>query len=107
LNNIENPDIPVWNEIAATVYTVVGGAAGFVDTDISASLTKGIAFFVVYPAGAQAVGVRSPGSLKATNFNAAIGVSIFAGVAKVVAGHVEFYRSAADNAYILLGYLNQ
>lgn len=97
-----------WHEIAwGTAYTIVGGAVGFVDTDISAEIsgTGAIVLVQCYTAANQDGGVREAGSSIDTKRAMNAGVNMTLGFARVVGGHIEFYRAAADNNYYLLGYL--
>ncbi len=105
-SNLFNPSVPKFNETVAGYFAVPGGALGWIDTDVSGTLTKGLAFFMVLGAAAQDAGVRKLGSAVDTKHTVANGIQSFAGVALVAGGHVELYRAAANNEYCIIGWLN-
>lgn len=97
---------PLWVNITTAEFGVAGGAVGWIDTDISATVPAGSwVVFLVYCAAPQAAGVRPTGSGADSTVVMAAGIPLFIGIAQADAtGHVELYRSAADNAYRVMGY---
>lgn len=91
---------------ADNIFTIVGGAAGWIDTDISASDVPAGAVAIharVIAAAAQDVGARYPGSVgNYTGIGG--GGATYLIFRQTTARHVEFYRSAANNVYYICGY---
>jgi hypothetical protein len=94
-----------WWQIQPQSYVVAGGAAGFVDTDVSGTTNSGLGVFVCFTAGAaQKAGARESGSASDTTIDIVTGINLFVGIAKINSGHVELYRAANNNNYLLMGY---
>lgn len=102
------PGVASFTSIAPVQFDVVAGAAGYVDTDISAAVPTGfkVALIRYYSAGATASGVRPIGSA----INTFTSYGAFATnhvMVNVAAGRAELYRNATDTAsYIVMGYLS-
>lgn len=94
-----------YREVVPANFTVVGGAAGFVDTDVSATCPGARwAWFRVFTAANQNAGCRRPFSAVDTKVPINAGVNSIVGFCQVVNGHCDLYRDAADNNYLLMGY---
>lgn len=89
--------------ITATLYNVAGGAAGYIDTDCSASVPNNAkAVFVrCVPSGDQYHGARKYGDTADPKVQYSLATYWLTAHA---AGHIDLYRSAAANAYTILGY---
>lgn len=99
---------PRFGEVADFTYTILGGALGWIDTDISNSgIPAGsVGAFLVAPTANQDAGVRAAGSSVDTKTAVANGVPSFLGFATVSGSiHVELYRAAANQVYHLRGWL--
>lgn len=95
-----------FNSIASATFTVTGGGAGYIDTNVSATTgtdTSKIWVCIVKSDASQSAGVRVHGDAndikKTINQNATWLTKVDA------AGHCDLYRNAADNAYTFVGYL--
>lgn len=96
----------VYTEDTRTQFTVVGGANGWIDTDVSAKTgtnTDRLWVVSIQVAAAQYAGARQHGS--------AIDTLQYASTTTLTLvrvdgnGHVDLYRSAADAYYTFEGYL--
>ena len=107
MENIYNPTDLTLREVVYNGFTVVGGAAGFIETDVSAVIPGNarLSWWNCYSAAVQKVGVRNTGSAIDTKHDANASVHNATGIARVIAGKVDLYRSAADNTYYCLGYI--
>lgn len=108
MRNLSNPKILKLTPIATALTTIVAGAAGYIDTDVSATTGTDISRLWLVscrpPAGALTThGVRAHGS--------AIDNKVFSTGTTFVSyvdsnGHMDFYRDAAiENRYSIIGYL--
>lgn len=108
MNNLFNPEVKNFIPITAAHHLIAGGAAGYIDTDISADVPAGIAKTVLLigaPTAAQNVGARGPGEVADPKTGTGAGVvTIIANVSATA--HVELYREAANNDYYIQGYWN-
>jgi len=109
MRNLDNPVNVVYHELPPTPFTVPAGAAGWIDTDVSAHTdTIERRIWLVYVAGiagATNKGVRKHGSAIDTHVNTALS-SFVAMVSVDATGHVDLYREpTGDNVYIFQGYL--
>ncbi len=92
---------------ATAAFTIVGGAAGYIDTDVSGTTGTDIQRLwlidcIVAGFATQDVGVRPHGS--ATDVKASQAISTW--ISQVDAtGHLDLYRGAADAVYFIKGYL--
>lgn len=106
MSNLNNPHIPVFVPIDTALFTVSGGAAGWVDTNVSATtgvLTNRIWLISVSCAAGQSAGARAHGSTKAPLSLLNLSATIMAHVDAT--GHMDLYRAGNDNNYRFLGYL--
>lgn len=90
---------------AANIFTIAGGGAGWIDTDITGSDVPRGAICIVFsanPSANQNLGARANGSAIDTKINNAY--TIFITTTQSAAGHVDFYRAAANNVYTVRGY---
>lgn len=88
-------------------YQIVGGAAGWIDTNASAALgvyPSRLYQIGVYSAAVQAVGARAHGDGNDVSFTSGGGGGVILAYTDS-AGHFDLYRSAADNWYYVIGYL--
>jgi hypothetical protein len=106
MNNVRNGWKYTPVEAAVCYFNVAGGGAGWVDTDVSAAMTYGLAVIMCQPSAAQPAGARASGTSVDPKKTLQIGVLTLAGIARVSAGHVDLYRDAADNGYHILGYFS-
>lgn len=107
-----NPRMPNYTETDATAakntFIVAGGAAGWVDTDISGSDVPAgnvLIVFQVYPLGDQAAGARTSNAIGG-NGNISSGKISTLVSGQTSARHVYLYRGAANNEYRILGYFS-
>ena len=86
-------------------FTVVGGAPGFIDTDMSAAIPAGARMVLLrcWASANQDCGARAPGSAVSTVFNNP-GLVFEVIIAECSGQHCELYRDAANNAYYCQGY---
>lgn len=108
MNNITVPQtdyIEVDVAAAANIFTIAGGGAGWIDTDISGSDVPAGAMAIIIscaPSANQNLGARPNGSAIDTKINNAY--TVFLITTQSVARHVDFYRAAANNVYVIRGY---
>ena len=106
-DNFNNPKVLSFTPLNAVAYTVVAGAAGWVDTDISASAginTKRIHYFhAVAAVAVHDMGARPHGSAALPVIT---GACYGAPMTKTdVNGHVDLLRDAANTTvYYHMGY---
>lgn len=98
---------PVFVAIAPALFAVAGGAAGFIDTDVSATTgtnTQRVWLVMCFTDNdtGQGKGARPHGSAVATNV-VCFTLTTFSTVDS--SGHMDLYRDAFNNNYYLLGYL--
>lgn len=109
MNNLYNPAhnyVEINADLAKNQFVKAGGAAGWLDTDVSGSDIPADAIAVQWKcegAASQNMGVRRNGS---PNVNACV---VNTATQYVSAGpdssfHLAFYREAAQNTYKALGY---
>ena len=90
-----------WVSIDTAVITIVGGAVGWINTDISGSIANGSRNVQIhsFPTAGQC-GVRENGSTKAPTAGSAHLRSISMNGQTTV----DLYRAATDNYYYVLAY---
>jgi len=101
--NLHNPNAVVVAAATSTTYTVVSGVAGFVNTDISATVgdNSGNAIFFADAAAASTFGCRAPSDIAASQVGTGGSITI---MGHYVLGHIELYRDVAqNNFYHLIG----
>lgn len=99
-----NPGIGVYVPIAPTDYALVAGAAGFVDTDISASIPLGARLVeaFTYPENTvELVGIRDVGYAIDTRVNMDAWRFYFCR-SRQTAGHIEIARNATNTIHCLI-----
>ena len=107
MNNLKRANKPKFIQITPAIFTILGGAVGWVETDVSASTginTQKIFVVLARDGGASGLaGVRKTGSIID---NKAVVYSSFTLMTHVNSvGHVDFYRNAGDMIYTFIGYL--
>jgi len=92
-------------------FTVAGGAAGFINTDISALLAAGVpanvrySLWAVYPGANQNVGVRKAGGVATSQHGGPGFVHTIAGACQIIGSRVDLYRDTANNIYYCVGWI--
>lgn len=106
MGRLYNPKLLSLTQINTAQFDVIGGAAGWIDTDVSA--TTGIDpnrvwIIGINVAASQMAGARDHGSALESRYQ--INLSGFT-LSKVnSAGHMDLYREAADAHYYIMGHL--
>lgn len=104
---IDNVKALKFVSLAAEVqFNIVGGAAGWIDTDVSATTgtnTRRLWIVCVNTDAPQPSGIRQHGSADTVYVWNKGNATMFTYVD--AAGHVDLYRDAADGHYQFLGYL--
>ena len=93
--------------ITTVEFNVVGGAAGWIDTDVSATTgtRRDRAWCIVAVSAAdQDAGVRENGVATVPTVYCQRTLMLMSQVS--VAGHLDLYRNVADIAYRIVGYLS-
>lgn len=108
MSSIYNPSPPKFVSITTVPFTIPAGAAGWIDTDVSASINLGsraLLFRIFINGGNNTIGIRPAGSAVNNADLWAGGSRSFGLISDHTNGHVELYRdAAADNIYYLEGY---
>ena len=103
---LRNPAPLKYIPILPTDFAIVGGAAGFIDTDCTSVIPLGarIVVYKVYAGANQNTGSRAVGSAIDTKYNN-VGSVWEEGISDCAGdGHLELYRGAANNTYKIMGY---
>lgn len=98
--------VEVNSALAGNIFTIAGGAPGWIDTDISGSSVPAAARIIVLncqPGANQNLGARANGDTVDRKINNAYTVPIL--TSQSTARHIDFYRAAADNTYTIRGYI--
>lgn len=110
-NNVFNPSlqryIAVDQAAPANAFTIAGGAAAWIDTDISGSdvpLQAAAILWQCTPAANQQSGVRAHGETPEPTFNNVAAYGTHTLSTQSTTGHVDLLRAAADNVYYIQGY---
>lgn len=104
MSKIEQNYSLVYQELPQTPYTVVGGALGWINTDVSAVIPADAAAvaIVAAPAAAQDVGARYPGSAVTPNFGVLQQCLLICGID--ASQSIDLYRAVANNVYTITGF---
>lgn len=103
--NIDNPRTVGFVPIASVDFAVAGGAAGWVDTDVSGTTgtdTTKVWLVNGYNGADQVGGVRPHGSAATPSAHINLTVSFLSHVDS--SGHFDLLRAAGDIHYYVMGY---
>ena len=107
MGSLDNPPALKFTPINTATFTIAAGAAGWVDTDVSATTGTDVTKLWLVTSSTvtqQDAGVRPLGEASAPLgiTNGTVSFLSYCGLT----GHMEFYRNAISNVdYRLLGYL--
>lgn len=101
--NVHNPGTIADHAIVSSETHIVGGAAGWVDTDLSGVLgvdDRRVWVVTAIHLAAGNLGVRTPGDTVDSKYT-----NQFTRLVHAVAGHLELYRDAVDTYYQISGWI--
>jgi hypothetical protein len=105
---INNPQPHVgFHAIVPALTAILAGAAGWIDTDVSATTgtdTARVWVIVDWSSAPSTIGARAHGSAVAAEVFVSASATLFSHVD--AAGHIDYYRDAGNNnQYLIMGYL--